>query len=90
MRDEMNDRQRRAVDAMRELINGQLAAKARIWGSIENIPMSSKRLAGGILTITEHPEMTSIAPHVGTFVFAEFKIVRRKVDQLDQCTVKIA
>jgi hypothetical protein len=83
----MNARQKKAVKTMRALIHGQELAKARIWGSIEAIPERNRRTIGGILKMSEHPEMYSVAPVLGEHKFAGFKITRRKVDQLDQCTI---
>ncbi len=86
----MNSKQRKAVETMKKLINGQLKAKARIWGSIEAIPARNKRAAGGILKISEHPELQSVAPTIGEYEFAGYHITRRQVDQLDNCTVTLA
>jgi len=85
----MNSRQAKAIQTMKNLIEGQLKAKARIWGSIDNIPTANKRLVGGILRISEYPELASVAPTTGMHNFAGYKIVRRKVDQLDNCTITL-
>jgi hypothetical protein len=82
----ISPRQKKAVETMQNHINGQILAHARIWGSVEAIPERQLRAIGGILKISEHPEMRSIAPTTGEYEFAGFKITRRKVDQLDQCT----
>ena len=83
----MNTRQAKAVETMKDRIRGQELAIARIWGSVEAIPERQRRVIGFILKMSEHPEMHSVAPTVGEHEFAGFRIIRRKADQLDQCTI---
>jgi len=69
-------------------MRGQELAHARIWGSIEEIPERHKRTIGAVLRVSEYPELQSVAPTTGEFEFAGFKITRRKIDELDNCTIK--
>lgn len=67
---------------LNSLVAGQEMARARIYGSVAEIPADVRKRIVGTTTKADHPMLTSVAPFAGEFFCDGFRVIRRDVDEL--------